>query len=148
MSPDKEQLKAQMMAEAEAAIDRVLAEVREEEGLQLSDIERIVRAAGQRVMNGMTDRLVETEARREGNRACPQCGRKMRYKDRKGRNLVTETGEVRLKRAYYYCPDCRKGVFPPRPTMGAEQDDLQSRVCAADGMGERPVAVREGDRGL
>jgi ribosomal protein S27AE len=148
MSPDREQLKAQMMAEAEAAIDRVLAEVSEEEDLQLSDIERVVRAAGQRVMKAFTGRLVETEARRKDNRACPQCGQRMRYKDRKGRNLVTETGEVRLKRAYYYCPSCRKGVFPPRPTMGAEQNDLQSAVCAADGMGEWSVAVREGDRGL
>ncbi len=120
MMPSKEELKARMMAEAEAAIDKLLSGASEKEELQLSDIERLARTAGQRMMERFTAGLVEAEAEREGNQECPQCGRRMRYKGRKGRDLVAETGEVRMERAYYYCPTCRKGFFPPRPTMGPE----------------------------
>ena len=120
MTPNKEELKARLMAEAEVAIDKLLTGASEKEELQLSDIERLARTAGQRMMEQFTASLVEAEAEGEDNRDCPECGRKMRYKARKGRNLVTETGEVRLERAYYYCPRCRKGVFPPGPKMGAE----------------------------
>jgi hypothetical protein len=120
MALDSKDLKARMMAEAEEAIDRLLAERSGKEELQLSDIERLVRTAGQQVMERFTVGLVRAEAEGEESRDCPECGRRMRYKDRKGRNLVTETGEVRFERVYYYCPTCRKGVFPPRPTMESE----------------------------
>ena len=120
MPADAQDLKAQMMAEAEKAIDRLLAGVEEKEDLMLSDIERLVRTAGQRVMEQFTQELVRAEAEVEGSNICPECGQKMRYKGQKGRNLATETGDVSLQRAYYYCPKCRKGVFPPGPTLGTE----------------------------
>jgi uncharacterized protein with PIN domain len=119
MSPDKEQLRARMMAEAEALIDRLLSDADEKEQLDLSDIEHLARAAGQRMMERLTSALIDTEAQ-EKSYDCPECGQKTRYKGRRARNLVTETGEVRFERGYYYCPTCRKGVFPPRPTMGSE----------------------------
>lgn len=120
MTPDKQALKARLMTEAEAAIDNLLAGASEKEELQLSDIERLARTAGQRMMERFTMSLVEGEARGEVSSTCPECGQKMRYKGCKERTLVTETGEVRIERAYYYCPSCRKGFFPPRPTMGTE----------------------------
>ena len=148
MRQSKEELKARLMAEAETAIDQLLAGAGEKEDLQLSDIERLARTAGQRMMQRFTEGLVKAEAGQEESRDCPECGREMRYKGRKKRDLVAETGEVKLERAYYYCPSCRKGFFPPRPKMGTEQDDLQSRACAADGMGERSSALREGQAGF
>jgi hypothetical protein len=45
-----EDLKAEMMAQAEEAIDNLLAGVSEKENLKLSDIEQLVRMAGQRVV--------------------------------------------------------------------------------------------------
>ena len=120
MPVDDKDLKARMMAEAEKAIERLLAERSEKEELSLSDIERLVRTAGQGVMARFTDELVGEEAEKPQNRICPECGKKMRYKGEKARDLVTETGEVRMKRAYYYCPSCRKGFFPPGSTVEAE----------------------------
>jgi hypothetical protein len=115
MPPDKEQLKARMMAEAESVIDRMLSEGSEKDQLDLSDIEHLARAAGQRIMEQLTSALIDTEAQEEETCTCPECGQKGRYKGRRTRNLVTDTGEVRLERSYYYCPTCRKGFFPPRP---------------------------------
>lgn len=120
MPTDNEGLKARMMAEAEEAIDRLLAGRSKKQDLQLSDIERLVREAGQAVMERFTAELVEVEGQAEEGGICPKCGGRARYKGRKVRDVVTETGEVCLERAYYYCPTCRKGFFPPRPPLAAE----------------------------
>lgn len=120
MTPNKEELKARLMAEAEAVIDKLLTGASEKEALQLSDIEHLSRAAGQRMMERLTAGLIEVEAEREESDICPQCGRRMRYKGRKKRDLVAETGEVHVERAYYYCSSCGKGFFPPGPALGAE----------------------------
>jgi hypothetical protein len=112
MSPDKEQLKARMMAEAEAVIDRMLSDSREQDQLELSDIEHLARAAGQRIMERLTSALIDAEAQGEESGTCPECEQKARYKGRRTRTLVTDTGEVRIERRYYYCPRCRKGFFP------------------------------------
>jgi hypothetical protein len=120
MPPDAQDLKAQMMAEAEEAIDKLLAGRSEKESLMLSDIERLVRTAGQQLMERFTQELVGAEAEEKGTCLCPECGEKAKYKGQKRRHLATETGEVRLERAYHYCPNCQKGFFPPGSTMGTE----------------------------
>lgn len=120
MPQNTQELKERMMAEAEEIIDNLLAGAREKENLKLSDIERLVRAAGERVTKQFTQGLIEAETREEESNICPDCRQKMRYKGQKARNLVTETGEVRLKREYYYCPVCRKGIFPPGSTLESE----------------------------
>jgi hypothetical protein len=124
MRPKDEELQAQMMAVAEEAIEELLAGRKEKGELTLSDIERLVRRAGQDVMEKLTGTLANAEAQGRESRICPECGRKMRYKGRKKREVITETGEVSLERGYYYCPTCREGIFPPRPTMGSERDSV------------------------
>ena len=120
MTSDDKALKGQMMVEAEEAINQLLAGVGEKEEVKLSDIERLVRVAGEQVMERFTARLVEVGAQEVEGRICPACGGEARYKGQKARDLITETGEVRLERAYYYCPNCRKGFFPPGPAVGSE----------------------------
>ena len=44
---------------------------------------------------------------------CRKCGREMRYKGEKERGIVSLAGEVKLKRGYYYCSECKEGIFPP-----------------------------------
>ena len=119
MAQDSRDLKARMMAEAEKAIERMLAEREKKKELQLSDIEQMACAAGERIMERFANEMTAEEGQKE-NTLCPECGQKMRYKGHKARDVVTEAGEVRLERAYYYCPQCKVGVFPPRPTVGTE----------------------------
>jgi predicted RNA-binding Zn-ribbon protein involved in translation (DUF1610 family) len=124
MTDRDNELKARMLAEAEAAIEALLAKRETRDELSLTDIERLVREAGQRVMGRLTAELADEEAVGEGSTVCPECGHELIYKGRKARHLVTDTGEVRIERNHYYCPTCRKGVFPPRPSVGAERDEL------------------------
>lgn len=44
---------------------------------------------------------------------CPDCGNSMLYKGRPKRVVAHLEGETVLERAYYYCPECEAGFFPP-----------------------------------
>jgi hypothetical protein len=45
---------------------------------------------------------------------CRECGAPMEYKGEPKREVEHYLeGETELKRAYYYCPECDKGLFPP-----------------------------------
>ena len=63
-------------------------------------------------MEQLAARLVEVSAGKGERRMCSECGQAMRYKGRKACDVITETGEVRFERGYYYCQTCRKGIFP------------------------------------
>lgn len=45
--------------------------------------------------------------------ACPDCGRAMIYKGSPGVTVESCEASARLERAYYYCPACERGLFPP-----------------------------------
>jgi predicted RNA-binding Zn-ribbon protein involved in translation (DUF1610 family) len=46
---------------------------------------------------------------------CPDCGRVLIRRGRQPRQLKTHGGQdLTLTRSYGYCPNCRKGLFPPR----------------------------------
>ncbi len=45
--------------------------------------------------------------------ACPDCGERMIYKGKPKRGVEHLEGETKLRRAYYYCPHCEEGLFPP-----------------------------------
>lgn len=46
---------------------------------------------------------------------CPDCGRTLIRRGRQPRQLKTHGGhDLTLTRSYGYCPDCKKGLFPPR----------------------------------
>ena len=111
--PDAE-LKARLMAEAEAAIDQLLAARKAPAEASLADIEQVVLAAGQQIEQALTAELVTESAVEPAPwPSCPQCGRKMKNKGQRRRRVVTETGEIELERTYYHCAACGQGIFPP-----------------------------------
>ena len=44
---------------------------------------------------------------------CEVCGGRLEYKGTPRRVVEHLEGEMELKRAYYYCPQCEEGIFPP-----------------------------------
>ena len=112
-----DELKAQMKATADAAIEKLVAEKKGPGEIQLSEIEHAVYEAGETFKAELTAGLVEQVSRAEGQGpgpVCPRCGQEMHSKGQKAKHLITETGQVTVKRAYYYCETCRSGHFPPR----------------------------------
>ena len=79
----------------------------------------------------MTGTLVESvvEVRNKGERGagprCERCGREMRYKGEKRREVVTSQGKIELERAYYYCEKCRVGIFPPGSAIEDQPEGVE-----------------------
>ena len=113
MPSKNEELKVDLLADAETAISRMLGERAKKEYLTITDIERLARSVGQAVMETVSQRLMEEESQPGEWKECPTCGQRMRTKGKKGRDVILDTGEVRIERDYYYCEHCRKGIFPP-----------------------------------
>jgi hypothetical protein len=115
MSRTHVELKAQLMAQVEAAIDQLLASRPPPETAQLADLEQAARVAGQHLEQACTAELAAESAGElpVSWPTCPACGRRMKAKGKRRRRLVTVTGEVPLEREYYYCGGCRQGSFPP-----------------------------------
>jgi hypothetical protein len=49
---------------------------------------------------------------------CEQCGGLLEYKGTPERQVLLLEGEAALARAYYHCPRCEAGLFPPGPAAG------------------------------
>lgn len=114
MGTSRAELKARLVAEYEAVIERALAGSSNTEELTLSQIEELAMDIGRKVEAGVSQSLVD-----EGGKAgvpgpvCAECGIEMHNKGVKARYVQTRSGGVRMERAYYYCEHCRRGFFPP-----------------------------------
>jgi len=115
MPTARETLKAQLLAQAEAAIDELLAQKKAPAVASLADIERVARQAGDTIQEALTTALLQESGAELTAQwpTCPSCGRRLLAKGKRPRRVVTETGEAVVVRDYYYCRHCRKGIFPP-----------------------------------
>lgn len=90
---------------------------------QQASIDEIIEKVGKERRQVM-GRLVEKVALAQGNGAealgmrCKECGEAMENKGENQRSVQHEEGVSRLKRAYYYCPRCKGGVFPLDEALG------------------------------
>jgi uncharacterized protein with PIN domain len=112
MPNKKDELKAKLLAEAEASIDKMLSDKRVSQKMTLTEIEDVIGDLEtdfrQRVLNEVVGEQ-ENEIP-----SCPDCGGELRNKGKRSKRLVTLRGETEIERNYYQCEDCGKGVFPPR----------------------------------
>ncbi len=95
-------------------------------GYTLMELEEQAMRLRQRLMGEMMSKLVaERHAVQpaEGLK-CPKCGAPMEDKGRRKRTVRGPEGPVELDRAYYYCPVCKQGVFPPGSGTEADQASL------------------------
>ena len=110
-----EELRARLLAEAEKAINDMLAETPMVKEMTLSDIERWVLRTGQQVQARMLTELAQ--ASRGGQSAeaplCERCGSRMQRRGTRPRQVITQAGEMTLERGYYVCPGCGASLFPP-----------------------------------
>ena len=114
----REAMKAELMKKAEAVIDELLDWHLETEQPNLSQVEGKVLELRQRLSEQMAITVIENQeaVRPVPGPSCSGCGREMRYKDMKPKSVLSWVGELKLERGYYYCDQCRTGLFPPGPT--------------------------------
>ena len=112
---DRTAVKAELMRKAEAVIDDLLDWHEATERPTLNQVEEKVLKLRQRLSEEMAVTVIEHQAavRPVPGPQCTQCGQEMHYKDMKGKTVTSWVGALRLERGYYYCDQCRTGLFPP-----------------------------------
>lgn len=56
---------------------------------------------------------------------CEGCGKPMEFKGYLTKSVQGLDIGAEISRAYFHCPTCKVGVFPPGPTAAAEEGELQ-----------------------
>lgn len=112
MSKQKEELRAKLLAQAEASIDKLLSDERLSRQMTLSDIEAVVGASEADFRQRALEEIVAMQ--QESVRTCPLCGGQLRNKGKRKKRVVTLRGETEIERNYYQCETCQTGYFPPR----------------------------------
>jgi hypothetical protein len=115
MRRTREQMKAQLRAEADAVIEQLLDWHEETAAPDLMQIEEWVLQLRERLGQRMAETVIEAQDSSQLVEApvCRQCGERMRYKDQKSTQAETRVGLVKIARGYYYCARCHSGLFPP-----------------------------------
>jgi uncharacterized protein with PIN domain len=111
----REEIKARIMERMAARLEKVLGDDEAVEGMTLTEIEEAALMVGAATEEAITTELAAAgEAKVEQERPpCPDCGQAMRQKGYRTKAVITRTGEVKARRAYYYCSTCLRGFFPP-----------------------------------
>lgn len=118
MGKSRAELKAKLMKEAERTIDELLDWHVSTAKPNLEQVEEKVLGLRQRLSEQMSQAVIETQAavRPVPGPRCEQCGAEMRYKGQKALQVSSWVGDLQLDRGYYYCEQCRIGLFPPGST--------------------------------
>ena len=118
MGQSRTELKAKLMAEAERVIDELLDWYVSTTKPNLEQVEEKVLGLRQDLSEQMSQTVLEAQAavRPVPGPRCQQCGVEMRYKGQKTLQVSSWVGDLQLDRGYYYCEQCRSGLFPPGPT--------------------------------
>lgn len=113
----REELRAELLQEAEGVVDELLDwhEGAGHETPTLTDIEDVILELRKRLSAKMAEVVIQDQAATKlmPGPLCPTCGREMHYKGQKANTVETRVGTVTAERAYYYCPACQRGLFPP-----------------------------------
>ena len=115
MNTCREKMKGRLMIQAEELIDELLDWNDETTEPNLTQIEGVVLDIRRRFGEQMAVEVIERQANKlpvPGPR-CPQCQREMEYKGQKEKAVESWVGRLRVERGHYYCPRCRRGLFPP-----------------------------------
>jgi uncharacterized protein with PIN domain len=115
MKASREEKKARLMVRLEKAAEELLDWEEQNPRPTLTQLEDIVLMLRKQIGEEMAEEVIErmeAKAMAPGPR-CPKCGKEMRYKGQREKDVESRAGELTLERGYYACPDCDEGFFPP-----------------------------------
>ena len=115
MGRSRREMKAELLAKAEARIDELLDWADENTTPTLTDIEEIVLKVRKELGRELAQAVIDEQESVQPvpGPICPRCGKEMHVKGRKGKGIESRLGLVEMRRQYYYCEHCRQGSFPP-----------------------------------
>jgi hypothetical protein len=107
-----------LMAYVEQWVDELLTWNKARPEATLSEIESHARLKRRELMSHVLREMLTQHGTGEvvEGVSCPSCGQPMTYKGKPGVSLETREAPTRIDRAYYHCPSCSDGLFPPGST--------------------------------
>lgn len=97
-----------------------------------ADLEQAVKEKMQLLGQGLLQRMVDLKPNGyQGSSIACQCGGSMKFVQHRGRDIQTTFGWIRIKRAYYYCPDCCQSLFPYDKASGLGSFNLSAALAQA-----------------
>jgi hypothetical protein len=118
MGVSREELKAKLVAKAEAAIESLVQDVGLHEHMTLSEIEQMVGQPEAAFRQAVLDELLVVQQSKPSS--CPVCVGKLENKGKRRRHVVSLRGEAEIERCYYHCQTCDQGYFPPGSAVRLE----------------------------
>jgi len=108
-------VKAELEEVAAQSIEKLMRWSEEKEKPSLREIEEKVLEIRQELSVKMVEGVIERqeEVRPVPGPKCPECEAEMHYKASHGKQVTSWVGELQIKRGYYYCDQCKRGLFPP-----------------------------------
>jgi YgiT-type zinc finger domain-containing protein len=111
MATKRDELKAALMARAEAAIEHMLKDERLHERMTRSEIEAVVGPPEAAFRQAALEEIIGLQ--KSSAKTCPLCGGGLENKGKRPKQVVSLRGETTVERTYYHCQDCGQGYFPP-----------------------------------
>lgn len=107
------EVKAEMLALAEARIEELLVWREKTERPTLSAIEGMVLRIREEMSIQLTEAVIQQaeQERLVSGARCPDCGQGMSYKDSHPLEVGSWVGEIKIERGYDYCAECKQGFF-------------------------------------
>jgi YgiT-type zinc finger domain-containing protein len=112
MASSREEVRAKLLASAEAAIDRMLQDERLHEKMTLSEIEQVIGGSEADFRQSALEEIIAMQQDIPSH--CPRCGGSLENKGKRSKQVISLRGETTLQRRYYQCQQCGHGYFPPR----------------------------------
>jgi len=114
MPTNHEQLKQELLEQAEKAIEKMLKELPEADEITLAGLEQATGDMGRAIMQQTLQSLMKVKQRTRPDEVwCEHCHERMSRRGQRKKRVVTVRGEVEAERQYYVCPSCGAGRFPP-----------------------------------
>jgi len=109
-----EEIKRRLLAEAEKAIDRAVANRPTSQSMSLRELEGLAVQVGADMSASTQEVLIEevSQRYREQEQICPRCGAQMGRRGEHIRHIMTEAGRSPVERTYYECSGCGHHFFP------------------------------------
>lgn len=111
MPGNRDEVKAKLLARAEATIDAMLQDERLHEKMTLSEIEQVVGGSEADFRQAALEEIIAMQ--QEKPHWCSLCGEPLENKGKRRKQVVSLRGETVIERTYYQCQQCQRGYFPP-----------------------------------
>ena len=95
-------------------------------------MEEAIRQKMQILGLGLLQRLIDSQPNGYQGSSLPcSCGGSMKFIQHRGRDIHSIFGWTRIRRAYYYCPDCRRSLAPYDQSSGLGLEQLSPGLAQA-----------------